>query len=112
MSTPHLQPVDPQRPTALGALVSILLRTGWREVTPADPYLAGSDAVVLEPIRPAGATGHTPARIATAGQVIGLVTFDWWGAELDRCSWGYITPHNLERALDYMQTAYTEAMAS
>lgn len=107
MSLPAYQPHQPrrERPGALGVLLDILRKTGWKDTTPSDPYLFGTDALVLEPIRHRGASGHTPARVAASGDVVGLVTFDWHGVELDRLSWAYITPHNLERALDYMTAA-------
>lgn len=112
MAAAALAAADPQRPGALGVLLSILRRTGWSDVTPDDPYLAGTDAMVLEPVRAKGATGHTPARIAASGQVVGLVTFDYWGEELDRVSWSTITPHNLERVLDYVHSAAEAAVAA
>lgn len=96
---------QPERPGALGVLLDVLRKTGWKDTTPNDPYLFGSDALVLEPIRHRHATGHPVARVAASGDVVGVVTFDWHGVELDRATWAYITPHNLERALDYITVA-------
>lgn len=111
MATLTAVPAPQGGPTALGVLLDILQRTGWQETTgSADPYLTATGGRVFEPIRVKGATGHPAGRIAVAGDAIGLVTFDYWGRELDRCSWGFITPHNLERALDYMHHALEEAV--
>lgn len=111
MST-TLAAADPQRPGALGVLLSILRRTGWVDVTPDDPYLAGTDAVMLQPARAAGAAGHVPARVAAQDGVLILLTWDFWGVELDRTSWAVITPHNLERALDYIHHAHEAAVTA
>jgi len=110
--TAHLRAVEPAEPGALATLVEILRAIGWADAARHDPYLAGIGGLMLEPVRPRGATGHTPARVAVSGGVLGLVTFDYWGAELDRCSWGHITTHNLERALDYITRATEESAAS
>lgn len=99
--------------TALGVLLDVLQRTGWRKVaTPSDRYLVGQDAAQLEPIRAKGATGHAPARVVAMGGTVSLTTYDWHGVQLDCCSWAYITPHNLERALDYMHRATEESMGA
>lgn len=112
MSFTPLAAADPQRPGSLGVLLAVLRRTGWRDVTPTDDRYLEAGAMVLEPIKPKGDTSHPVARIATSGQAIGLVTFTPAGAELDRCTWSFITPHNLERAMDYMHAAVEAAAAS
>ena len=111
MSLAAAAPLHPQRPTALGVLLDVLQRTGWKRTGTSDPYLVGADAMQLEPIRAKGATGHTPARVVSLAGVVSLSTYTWHGELLDCCSWSMVTPHNIERVLDYMHHAAEEAVA-
>ena len=97
--TPEPQPI---RPTAMATLLGALRRAGWRDATPDDPYSRAAQAVWLEPIRPAGARGHVPARLVVVGPALGLSTYDQLGTPLEQVSWRWIDPGNLERARAYI----------
>ena len=100
----RLEPVS-----MLGALMQSLTRLGWRETTPRDDYLTASGQQWFEPAMPPR-SGHTPARLTTAGDALMLATYDREGAATEQVAWSWVDPGNLMRVHDYVTLALAEAM--
>lgn len=109
MSMPGL-PARLNGPTTLAALLSALRRLGWHDATPTDAYTAAAGIRFLEPAMPRR-TGHTPARVTVAGDVLTLGVYDRKGHPVEQVSWGWVNGFNLQRVHDYVTAALADAMA-
>jgi len=109
MTTPA-PPIRLQPVTALKALLDGLRRFGWVPATPTDPYTEAAGVAWYEPARPKR-TGHTPARLTVAGDVLALGTFDRQGRAMDQVSWSWVDPGNVHRIHDYVTRALEDAKA-
>lgn len=97
--------------TTLGALLrSLSGRGGWQVATPSDPYTAAAGIQWWEPVMPAR-TGHTPARLTVAGDVLALSTYDRAGAQFESVAWDWVDAGNLARVHAYVTEALQAALA-
>jgi hypothetical protein len=96
--------------TSTNVLRQLLRQAGWRDATGTDTYARAAGLVVWEPVRPKRATGHSPAQLRWADDVVGLSTYSRDGSELEAVSWAWVDPLNLHRVHDYVTQALADAI--